>query len=256
MRNKIRKSEYTARLYNDLSWIWPIISPPEEYTEEIRFFANAIKKHSRRPVKTLLHLGCGGGHNDFTFKKYFKVTGVDISPRMLQLARRLNPGCRYVRGDIRKIRLEDKFDAVTTGDAIAYMLNEKDLLSAFRTAFFHLKPGGAYIAVPELKKEGFRQNRTEIVTHRDKKATITYIERLYDPDPRDTVIDVNFIFIIQKGGKTRVETDKHAAGLMSVKTWRRLLRKAGFKVKEGRFGHSSFPKGYYLPMFICLKPVF
>ena len=71
--------EKVNRLYNDLVWIWPIISPHEDYVEESNLFSTVIKEHSQIEVKTLLHLGCGGGHNDFTFKKYFKVTGIDLS---------------------------------------------------------------------------------------------------------------------------------------------------------------------------------
>ena len=62
------------RLYSDLAWMWPIISPAEDYVEETEFLAKLIKENSKIEVETLLHLGCGGGHNDYTFKKHFKET--------------------------------------------------------------------------------------------------------------------------------------------------------------------------------------
>ena len=57
-------------LYKDLAWIFPIISPPEDYIEETKFYYQWIKQISKIPVKTLLHLGCGAGHNDFSLKKF------------------------------------------------------------------------------------------------------------------------------------------------------------------------------------------
>ena len=50
------------RLYKDLAWTWPIISPPEDYREEARQFQQAISKHSKIEVRTLLDIGCGGGY--------------------------------------------------------------------------------------------------------------------------------------------------------------------------------------------------
>lgn len=107
---KITSENDKRRLYGDLAWLWPIISPSEDYVEETEFFSKTIKRHSKIEVKTLPHLCCGGGHNDYTFKKHFKVTGVDISEDMLNLARKLNPEVIYQNGDMRTIRLREYFD--------------------------------------------------------------------------------------------------------------------------------------------------
>ena len=32
------------RMYSDLSWVWPIISPPEDYVEESQQFLDIIRK--------------------------------------------------------------------------------------------------------------------------------------------------------------------------------------------------------------------
>jgi CRISPR/Cas system CSM-associated protein Csm5 (group 7 of RAMP superfamily) len=71
---KIFSEKDDRRLYSDLAWTWSIISPVEDYIEETELFSKLIREHSKIEVKTLLHLGCGGGHNDYTFKKDFKVT--------------------------------------------------------------------------------------------------------------------------------------------------------------------------------------
>ena len=72
---------YARRMYDDLAWLWPLMGQPEEedWIAESEQFVNAINKHSRIEARTLLSLGCGGGKNDYTLKKRFTITGVDIS---------------------------------------------------------------------------------------------------------------------------------------------------------------------------------
>ncbi len=149
------------RLYGDLAWTWPIISPPEDYTKESEHSAKIIREHSKIGVKTLLNLGCGGGHNDHTLKKHFEVTGVDVSRVMINLAKKLNPEVSYLIGDMRTVRLKKAYDAVTIFDSINYMLTEDELHSAFTTAFIHLRPGGVLLTYQENSPKRFKQNQTE-----------------------------------------------------------------------------------------------
>src|SRR2546422_3828445 len=48
------------RLYHDLAWTWPIVSPPGRYVREARAIRRLIR--GRAPAaNTLLHFGGGGG---------------------------------------------------------------------------------------------------------------------------------------------------------------------------------------------------
>jgi hypothetical protein len=57
----VLRPEETMCLHKDLSWLWPIISPPESYGEEGDFFVGKIGELGGK-IKTILKLGCGGGH--------------------------------------------------------------------------------------------------------------------------------------------------------------------------------------------------
>jgi ubiquinone/menaquinone biosynthesis C-methylase UbiE len=250
----MERTQRKQRLYKDLSWIFPILTPLEDYEEECRVFTKLIERYAKVPPETLLHLGCGGGHQDYYFKKRFTVSGVDISAPMLKLARRLNPECDYVRGDMRTVRLDRQFDAVTAGDALVYLLSEKDLEAVFRNAFRHLKPGGVFFVIPEHNREQFEQNGTGCVSRKSGKIDLTYVENRYDPDPTDSTFEIAYVYLIRRSGKLRVETDLHQGGLFAQGTWQRLLKKAGFTVTKTRLILSSFPRGCYLPLFVCVKP--
>ncbi len=242
------------KMYNNLAWLWPIISPKEEYIEESIFFSEMIKNHAQIPVQELLHLGCGGGGNDFTLKKYFKVTGVDISPEMLKIAREINPEVEYQTGDMRTIRLNKKFDAVACLDSIAYMLCEKDLRLIYRTAFDHLKPGGIFLTFIEYNPQSFPQNRTTVDTKSQNDVEVTFIENNYDRDPEDTTFEAYFIFLVREKGKLSVFTDRHIVGLFPLETWIHHLGSAGFSIVNFQFTHSSFRDGEFLPGLIGIKP--
>ena len=71
-----RRTKWLA--YSDLAWTEHIIAPPDEYTEETELLVNTIRQHSKIELKTLLHLGCGAGGNDYTFKPAFPISNRDL----------------------------------------------------------------------------------------------------------------------------------------------------------------------------------
>ena len=237
------------RLYKDLAWTWPIISPPSHYVEETEFFATLIKKYSKTKVENLLHIGCGGGHNDYAFKKYFNTTGVDINDSMLELARKLNPEVTYLNGDMRTVRCNTLFDAVVILDSIGYMTTTKDLEKAFQTAYTHLKRGGVFLTLVEALPEKFIQNRTECRICSEDNTEIVFMENYYDPDPSDTTYECTFVYLIRRHGNLKIYTDRHICGVFSLETWLNLLNGTGFEVIRE---HSNSEEGDY-PLLICIK---
>jgi len=247
-------SEKFNRLYNDLAWLWPLWGEPTEtYADWCDQVTRFIHQYSERPAATLLNLGCGGGKNAFNLKKQFAVTGVDISPAMLDLARELNPECQFHFGDMRSCSLGHEFDAVLIDDAISYMVNRPDLLAVFQTAYRHLRAGGVMVVMPDHTRETFQQNHTRASVSRAKARPadidVVFIENDYDFDPGDDFYDCTIIYLIQESGKLRVETDTHILGLFSLDIWRSALREAGFEVHEENY---SIDDRDYKP-FVCVK---
>jgi SAM-dependent methyltransferase len=166
----------SRRLYGDLAWTWPIISPVEDYREEGELLARIIEEESHIPAQTLLNLGCGGGHVDFYLKRHYQITAADISQPMLELARKLNPEITYLLGDMRGLRLGREFDAVLIHDAINYMLTPDDLRAAFQTACQHLRRGGVFITMVEVWPGSFHQNKTTVTSRQKGGVEIVFIE--------------------------------------------------------------------------------
>ena len=222
--------------------LWPVISPPEEYLEEARYWREALRAKLGPGRHRILELGAGGGHLLSHLTAEFRATAVDISEKMLALSQQLNSGVDHHVGDMRTIRLGCTFAAVLVQDAIGYMLSENDLQEVFATAKAHLEPEGVLIVAPDWLRDTFPGTSVQHWIRRNDELELTFIEYLHDPDPNDTTIESLFFFILRNGGEARVEQDRHLTGLFPLDTWLKLLGQAGFVVEQISF--PAYDGGY------------
>ncbi|MBM4305785.1 MAG: class I SAM-dependent methyltransferase [Deltaproteobacteria bacterium] len=122
----------------------------KDYEKECDFLEALFEKHSKK-VHTILDLGCGTGrHAIILAKRGYKVTGVDRSAEMLNIARRRvrrsSLKVDLYKCSIQEIYLNKTFDAVISMFAVmSYQTNNDDLASACKIAKKHLKPEGIFI---------------------------------------------------------------------------------------------------------------
>lgn len=224
-----------GRLYEDLAYMMPLISPPEDYIEEASHWRTILREKLGPGRFAVLELGVGGGHNLSHLTADYDATAVDISESMLALCKELNPGVTLVQGDMRNVRLGRNFSAVLIHDAISYMLTEADLAAAFQTAAVHLEKGGVFITSPDHFFESFTSPSVTHDTHVHGDMQVTYFEYSYDPDPNDTTIETIMIYLIQSKDGVRIEEDRHITGLFPKETWLRLMEEAGFDTEMRTF---------------------
>ena len=229
------------RLYGELAWLWPVISPPGDYANEADEVAILLRRHGRREIHKVLDLGCGGGHIDCGLKRHFAIVGVDLSEAMLALARELNPEVAYLRGDLRAPPMDELFDAVYLGDSVNYMLSERDLRQAFQAAHDRLAPGGVFFTIAEETRERFTSPRAHISHHDVGHIHVTFVQDFHDPDINDTTYELTLLFLIHKGDELTVEVDRHRGGLFPLATWQSTAAEVGFEVREATFGSTAVP---------------
>jgi SAM-dependent methyltransferase len=229
------------KLYEELAEWWPLLSPPEDYVDEIAYFLEALKGADVPLQGTLLDLGSGGGSNAFHLKEHFALTLVDLSPNMLDVSRAINPEAEHIVGDMRSARLGRQFDVVFVHDAIDYMVTEADLRQAIETAFLHCKLGGAALFVPDHVRDSFEESSDEGGSDGVGRA-LRFIEWTFDPDPTDTRITTHYVFMLREGNTIHVEHDQHECGLFARADWIKWLQEAGFETKqlEDDYGRDVF----------------
>jgi len=234
------------RMYTEFAQYWTLISAPADYAEEASHWREALRRKLGPGRHAILELGVGGGNNLSYLTGDFQAVAVDLSPDMVEQARKLNPDVEFHVGDMRTVRLGRRFKAVLVHDAISYMLSEQDLLAVFATAAAHLDPGGVFIAAPDWYRETFRDPFVNWGTETDGAVTFTNLEYTYDPDPGDTTIESLNWYLIRERGALRIEQDRHVLGLFSRGTWVDLMMGSGFAVEQIPLPGDDDPRQPYL----------
>jgi hypothetical protein len=151
---------------------------------------------------------------------------------MVEVSRRLNPGCAHHVGDMRTVRLGREFDAVLVHDAVDYLTTEDDLSALIATAYAHLRPGGIVVLVPDHTRETFEDATDHGGTDGADGRGVRYLEWSWDPDPADSVTRTEYAFLLREpDGTIRLVHETHVTGLFDREVWLRLLTSAGFRAE-------------------------
>ncbi|GIG00378.1 class I SAM-dependent methyltransferase [Catellatospora citrea] len=216
------------RFYGELARWWPLISPVADYAEEAAFAAQLLRSASI-PVREVLELGSGGGHNAVHLREHFEMTLSDLSAEMLDVSRRLNPDCAHHVGDMRTLRLGRAFDAVFLHDAVSYMTTEDDLRQAIATAYAHCRPGGVAVLLPDETTQTYEPGADHGGVDGPDGRGVRFLEWSWDPDPADSWTVTEYAFLLRDAdGSVRTTHETHRTGVFAREVWLRLLTEAGF----------------------------
>lgn len=94
----------------------------------------------------VLDLGCGTGMPimNYLLNKGLRVTGVDASYRMLDIARNNLPSANFLHADMRELSLNHQFDAIIAWHSF-FHLPPEDQPAMFPLFKSHLKSGGVLL---------------------------------------------------------------------------------------------------------------
>src|SRR6266705_5147841 len=97
-------------------------------------------------AKNVLELGCGTGSILKCLQDAYEVSGLDISGKMLSVARKKVPRSKLFRQDMVDFRIDDRFDVIVcVFDSINHIRRFSDWKKVFAAVRRHLSPGGCFI---------------------------------------------------------------------------------------------------------------
>lgn len=127
------------------------LSMEVDYEEWVNYLL-ALCNNQQHVPRSIVDLGCGTGNLTLPLaKRGYKMTGVDLSPEMVEIARtkaaEAGLETEFFVEDLRDFyRPEGEFDTVISGcDVLNYLLTESDLKRAFNAVYRLLLPGGWWL---------------------------------------------------------------------------------------------------------------
>lgn len=133
-----------SKLYTELAEIYEkMYATFIDYKEEYLFYSRILKKYNKQSV---LELGSGTGNLSRYFDENgFEYLGLDLNKEMIEIAKRKNPSCNFMEGDMRNFKLQHPMESIIiTGRSISYLLKNEDINSAFKNIHNNLKEGGIF----------------------------------------------------------------------------------------------------------------
>lgn len=175
------------------------------YNETYDFICNAVNK----PNSKIIEIGCGPGNiTKYLLSKRpdFDIFGIDIAPKMIELAKKNNPTASFAVLDIRKInQIKTKYDAIVCGFCLPY-LSHSDSIKMINDCYNLLNENGLiYISFVEGDP-----NKSDFQVGSSRDRTYFYF---YDLDQVKKVLTKNDFEDIQifkvEYKKNATETDFH-----------------------------------------------
>jgi len=214
-------------LYNKFAPYYDEIYSKRNYETEVDFVKKAVSRFNVRG-KTLLDMACGtGGHLQKFEEHGFKVTGVDLSPEMLEQARMKVKNADLFQGAMQSFQSKQTFDIVTClFSSINYNITQAELRKTLNVFHNLLHPGG--IVVFDLGFTGEMKNNGNISEFYENDGTRISRTGRFNTSPK--ICSAEFFMQFEGDGETVEGFDEHTLGSFTVEETRQLMKMIGFGV--------------------------
>jgi len=191
--------------------------------------------------------GCGGGQlSALLLQAGYQVIAVDASAAMIALTRKHAPRATVICGSIAQVGLPACAAVLAVGEVFNYLGSPRKISRAFRNIFDSLAPGG--ILIFDIKEPPRRKIVRMSCRARPGWALIARIQE----DPRRRQLIRTIDTFRKTGSLYRRQREVHTLGVYSTVEIKRLLRKAGFRVRS-RKGYGSYELGPQRKVLVARK---
>ena len=201
-----------------------------------------------------LDVGCGGGWFTRAFSRAgYRMTGMDISPEMLDFASRkgLQEGVRaeYILGDISAKKPPKRFDFVTAINDCFNYIPKQSLDKALKNVAGALKKGGVFLF--DISSPRKFQEKIANTVSADDRDEVTYLSFNRVEEER-AIMEVT-LFIRRKDGAYDRRDETHIQYIYTEEEMLTALHKNGFTVcaVEGHLGEDKAQSDRLC--FLCKK---
>lgn len=218
--------------YGAFAGIYDLLMDDFDYPRWAEYYVQLLERAGVRP-KTLADVACGTGSLTIPFaKRGFRVTGVDLSGEMLEVAadkaRKSGVQAMFVRQDMAQLRLLRPVDALVCGcDGVNYLLTDDRVKQFLESARAAIRPGGALaFDVSSAYKIEHVLGNGFFGEERDEAAYLW--SNHFDEIARTVQMDLTF-FCREPSGLYRRFEERHVQRAHDPKQLQTLMEACGFE---------------------------
>jgi ubiquinone/menaquinone biosynthesis C-methylase UbiE len=220
-------------MYNEFARFYVRGDWPRYSAQMARILPSVLEHFGLWPRK-ILDLACGEGTFAIAMaRRGLRVTGVDLSPEMLDIAReraaKAGLEVKFLQQDMRSLSLRGRFDLVTCWfDSLNYLLEIDDLAQAFAGVSRVLDKNGIFIFdVNTIRSLAVEWVREPCYVHLDSRDLFLASVPQYDPATRIASLHITG-FARENERWLRVD-EVHKERGYSLKEIRQCLKRAGLR---------------------------
>jgi len=160
--------------------IYPDLPTQQQTQALIQIFDNFCSI----PINDVLDIGCGyGRHSKTLTEQGFRVTGIDISKRAIEIAKLKSPDSIYLVNDIRTFESDVAFDAAYAHNStMAYFTDETDFYSVLSNIHGLIRTGGLFVFDYFYPINLLKQDKYETKLHQTKKQNGLTLDKFSEHD--------------------------------------------------------------------------
>jgi len=187
--------------------------------------------------RSILELGCGTGRiSQLLSNSGLQVTGLDISPEMINKAMQKECKARFVEADMRNFYLVERFSHILVPyNTLNLLDNEIDIASCLNTIAAHLEDEGCMLLqlfIPSkhlVQKDGERSFQFKLIPLPQNGKLVKETIRSFHAEENRTILEERYRFRPSKD-MTEWEDLSHTLTLYTpqLSWWRKQLERSGF----------------------------
>ncbi len=199
-----------------------------DYEADAEKVHQVIQANTRSTGRRLLDVACGTGRHAEYLTRWYEVTGVDLSPEMLEIARQRNPALTFHLGDMTRLQLGEAFDAVIClFSSIGYARTVDGLQRTLRAFAEHTAPGGVVVVHGWLRPEQWRPGHLAADLVDEPEIKLARLSRS-EQEGTVSIMEMHHLVVTAAGAESFAE--RHEMGLFTVEQYREAFEEAGLSV--------------------------
>jgi 2-polyprenyl-3-methyl-5-hydroxy-6-metoxy-1,4-benzoquinol methylase len=189
----------------------------------------------------VVDIGCGTGNHALRLSKLgYQVTGVDLSPTMLKIAKTKDKKAkiRFIQGDMKKLEKVipkgQRFDAaICLGQVFSHLMTDKDVQTFFSRLHKILKQNGLFVFsarnAKKINEEYLNKLRLDHMVNEGKLQLLVLAHNTRD-SKNPKIIVWNPIYLLKENNKVDLQIREHKLRWFEFSTLKGIVKENGFEI--------------------------